>query len=229
MLTSDGDDQGTETHGGCAHHPSEKQKQLEYEQWEASWHHDAKAQKTHECHHLHQLTEQGSKNNTDEEAEEDDQSSIDGKDTPFTNHVVMTKLSGATNERLPYHDSKIPKSLSIVTCEEILTKHKKSREMCVDNGTPELWGMAYIMYQDYVASDQQSSRHKKTKETHREIVSTDDEALKGLHWTSQSSSNHQSSKHKSRETHADHRTPELEETACITYSRVYDTYSPAYL
>ncbi|KAI6014327.1 hypothetical protein EDC04DRAFT_2904168 [Pisolithus marmoratus] len=198
MLTCSRDDQGTQTHGGRARHPSEKQKQLECEQWEMTRHRDAKAQKTRERHHLRQLAEQGSENNTNEEGEEDDQSSIDDKDT-------HTKLSRATKEQLVYCDSKIPKSLNIEACKETSSKHKKSKEMHVEHRMQELRGLA-----DYVVTNYQLSKHRKVKETRREIVSMDDEPFEEFHQTS--SSDHQSCKHKSMEMHADHRTPELEGT-----------------
>ncbi|KAI6005403.1 hypothetical protein EDC04DRAFT_2908013 [Pisolithus marmoratus] len=101
-----------EAPSGWPCHPSEKQKQLEYEQQEFARCHDAKAQKMHEQIHHQQLAEEGSKDDIGEEDEVDCQSDSGDEDTEFTHQVVRTKLSKATNEQLKYHDGKVPKALN---------------------------------------------------------------------------------------------------------------------
>ncbi|KAI6037445.1 hypothetical protein BKA83DRAFT_4486472 [Pisolithus microcarpus] len=87
-----------DTLSGRPRHPSEKQKQLEYEQQELARHHDAKAQKTHEQIHCQQWAKEGSEKDTDEEDEVDHHSNSNDEDMRFTSQVVTMKLSEATNE-----------------------------------------------------------------------------------------------------------------------------------
>ncbi|KAI6039364.1 hypothetical protein EDC04DRAFT_2603227 [Pisolithus marmoratus] len=147
----------------------------------------------HEQIHCQQLAEEGSKHDIDEEDEVDCQSDSDDRDMQFTHQVVRTKLSEATNEQLKYCDGKVPKALN-------------TKVPSID------------------------------LETHGETVTTDDELSKELCWSWQTSPNCQLSKHKrskdkdyavsncqsgkhkkSKQIHTDHRTPELEDTAYVTY------------
>ncbi|KAI6127059.1 hypothetical protein F5141DRAFT_1210367 [Pisolithus sp. B1] len=161
-----------------------------------TWHHDAKAQKMHEHAHHCQLAEEGSENDTNEElTKEDDPSDIDDEDTQPC--VVTTKLGEATNEQLTYHNGKVPKPLHAIvpsvdheTCGETVTTDDELGEK------PHWTSQATSQ----TPSNCQLSKHKRSKE--RDYMTSDHQLGK-------------QKKHKG--VHIDHRTPKLEDTACVTY------------
>ncbi|KAI6023061.1 hypothetical protein BKA83DRAFT_13076 [Pisolithus microcarpus] len=158
-----------ETLNGRACRPSEKQRQLEYEQWELAQHHDAKAQKMRERIHRQQLAEEGSEHDTNKDVEEGDQSDIDDKDPGFTSRVVPKPLSTKvpsgdfeTRGETDTTDDELSEDLhwtsqtSQMSSDRQSSKHKTSKERRFDHRIPDV--------EDTTDHDHQSGKHKKTKE-----------------------------------------------------------------
>ncbi|KAI6010390.1 hypothetical protein BKA83DRAFT_11772 [Pisolithus microcarpus] len=153
-------DHGMETLNGRARRPSEKQRQLEYEQWELAQCRDAKAQKMRERIHRQQLAEEGSEHDTNEDVEEGDQSDIDDEDPGFTSRVVTTKLNETTNKRLTYCSTKVPKPLSTkVPSGDFETRGETDT---TDDELSE--DLRWTLQTSQMSSDRQSSKHKTSKE-----------------------------------------------------------------
>ncbi|KAI5993210.1 hypothetical protein EDD15DRAFT_2196652 [Pisolithus albus] len=209
-------DHATEVISGWPRRPSEKQKQLEYEQCEMVRHHNAKVQKMRERDRHHQLVKEGSENDTNEELAEDEQSDSDNEDNRFTSHEVLTKLSEATNERLTYREGKVPKPSNAVILSVdhisllILTRGQTdTTDEELDEESHSMSRTTQTSSDHLSSSDHQSSKHKRSKERH------------GDHRTSEAedtvdrvaSDRHLDKQKKSKGVHVDRRTPELEDTA----------------
>ncbi|KAI6035798.1 hypothetical protein EDC04DRAFT_2897568 [Pisolithus marmoratus] len=152
-----------EVPSGWPHCPSEKQKQLEYEQQEFAQCQDAKACKQIHCQ---QLAEEGSEDDIGEEDEVDCQSDSDGKDMQFINQVTLnTKVPSIDLETCGETittDDELFKELcwsSQTPSNHQLSKHKRSNDKSMDGRTPELEETV-----DYVASNCQSGKHKWSKQ-----------------------------------------------------------------
>ncbi|KAI6001414.1 hypothetical protein EDD15DRAFT_2361794 [Pisolithus albus] len=194
-------DHAMEMPNGRARRPSEKQRQLEYEQWELAQHRDAKAQKMCERSHHQQLAEEGSEHDTNEDVDEGEQSDIDDEDPGFTSRVVMTKLNETTNERLTFRSTKVPKPLGTkvrsgdfeTRGETVTTDDELSEDLC------------WTSQASQISSDHQSSKHKTSKEKRFDHGTT------GVEDTADQDC--QSGKHKTKEVRIDRRGPESQETA----------------